>query len=395
MARALRSSTSAANDARDAEEARFGRRVGSACEDVGQRQGRARFVVPLDTLAGVHVGGRRHPARVDRLHLLRVREDLRELPGEQLFLVLGQLEVRERGDALDVRDGQHRHDGAMVPRWYDRVVRDVRPWAVAGSWYPGTHAGLAQAVDAHLASAAAGRAPGCPRAIIAPHAGLMYSGPVAAHAYALVQPCQYSAVVLVGPSHFVGFKGVSLWPRGTWETPLGNVAVATELATAIAAESPEILDHPAAHRREHSLEMHLPFVVRLLPGVPIVPLVMGYQTRETAFALGDALARALGAHAGDVLLVASSDLSHYEDAATASRLDAVVVRYVESFDAVGLMDALDREPRHACGGGPIVSVLRAAAQRGATRARVLRYADSGDVSGDKSSVVGYMAAAMW
>jgi len=177
------------------------------------------------------------------------------------------------------------------------------------------------------------------------------------------------------------------------------VHVADSLAGALVAESREILEHPAAHGREHSLEMQLPFVARLLPGVPIVPLVMGYQQRGTAMALGDALARAIASHQtrnpGDILLVASSDLSHYEDAATASRLDASVVRYVEALDADGLMDALEREPRHACGGGPMVSVLRAAAQLGGTHARVLRYADSGDVSGDKSSVVGYMAAAVW
>ena len=278
-------------------------------------------------------------------------------------------------------------------------MRDVRPPAVAGNWYPATGARLSEAVDAHLASVVLEGAGSCPRAIIAPHAGLMYSGPVAAHAYSLVRRCQYAAVVLVGPSHFVGFQGVSIWPRGRWDTPLGAVKVADSLAGALAATSREILEHPAAHGREHSIEMQLPFVARLLPGVPIVPLVMGYQQRDTAMALSDALARAITSHrarnAGNVLLVASSDLSHYEDAATASRLDASVVRYVEALDADGLMDAIEREPRHACGGGPMVSVLRAAAQLGGTRARVLRYADSGDVSGDKSSVVGYMAAAIW
>ena len=278
-------------------------------------------------------------------------------------------------------------------------MRIVRPSAVAGSWYPANGARLSEAVDAHLASAALGEVAACPRAIIAPHAGLMYSGPVAAYAYSLVHRCPYAAVVLVGPSHFVGFQGVSIWPRGAWDTPLGEVKVADGLAGALAAESREIVERPAAHVREHSLEMQLPFVARLLPGVPIVPLVMGYQQRDTAMALGDALARAItsyrSGHPGDVLLVASSDLSHYEDAATASRLDAVVVRHVEALDADGLMEALEREPRHACGGGPMVSVLRAAVQLGGTRARVLRYADSGDVSGDKSSVVGYMAAAIW
>lgn len=278
-------------------------------------------------------------------------------------------------------------------------MRDVRPSAVAGSWYPATGAGLTEAVDAHVASVSLDEAGACPRAIIAPHAGLVYSGPVAAYAYSLVHRCPYAAVVLVGPSHFVGFQGVSIWPRGAWATPLGEVKVADGLAGALAAESREILEHPAAHGREHSLEMQLPFVARLLPGVPIVPLVMGYQQRATAMALGDALARAITSYRacnpGDVLMVASSDLSHYEDAATAFRLDAVVARHVEALDADGLMDALEREPRHACGGGPMVSVLRAAAQLGGTRARVLRYADSGDVSGDKSSVVGYMAAAIW
>jgi AmmeMemoRadiSam system protein B len=279
------------------------------------------------------------------------------------------------------------------------AMRDVRPSAVAGSWYPATGTDLSEAIDAHLASVALDDAGACPRAIIAPHAGLVYSGPVAAYAYTLVHRCRYVAVVLVGPSHFVGFQGVSIWPRGAWDTPLGEVKVADSLAGALAAESREILEHPAAHGREHSLEMQLPFVAWLLPGVPIVPLVMGYQRRDTAMALGDALARAITSYRtrnpGDILLVASSDLSHYEDAATASRLDAVMVRYVEALDADGLMDALEREPRHACGGGPMVSVLRAAAQLGGTRARVLRYADSGDVSGDKSSVVGYMAAAIW
>jgi AmmeMemoRadiSam system protein B len=227
----------------------------------------------------------------------------------------------------------------------------------------------------------------------------VYSGPVAAYAYSLVADCPHAAVVLVGPSHFVGFDGVSIWPRGAWDTPFGSVTVCVELAEALRSASPAIIEHPAAHGREHSLEMQLPFVARLLPGVPIVPLVMGYQRRETAFALGDALADAIAVfgrqHSGRVLLVASSDLSHYEDAATASRLDAVVLGRVAALDAGGLMDALEDEPRHACGGGPMVSVMRAATLLGATRAQVLRYADSGDVSGDKSSVVGYMAAAIW
>jgi AmmeMemoRadiSam system protein B len=275
-------------------------------------------------------------------------------------------------------------------------MRDVRPAAVAGSWYPGGATQLEAALDAHLAAAAPVSPGACPRALIAPHAGLMYSGPVAASAYKRLAGCRYSAAVLVGPSHFVGFHGVSIWPRGAWQSPLGDVPIAEDLARAIAARSSDVREYPAAHGREHSLEMQLPFVNRLLPGVPIVPLVMGHQDRATALGLGDALADVLDLRAErDVLLVASSDLSHYEDAATASKLDAVVLRSVEALDAEGLMAALEREPRHACGGGPMVSVLRAAVRLGCTEGRVLCYADSGDVSGDKSAVVGYMAAALW
>lgn len=272
------------------------------------------------------------------------------------------------------------------------AMRNLRPSAVAGTWYPGARAALQQAIDAHLA-AVPEIDERCPHALIAPHAGLVYSGPVAAFAYKLVRNCRYTAIVLVGPSHFVGFDGVSIWPRGAWATPFGEVAVEETLAAAIAAASPEVVEHAAAHGREHSLEMQMPFVASLLPGVPVVPLVMGYQTRRTAEAFGDALGAALDGH--EALLVASSDLSHYENATDAAALDGVVLRHVEALDPEGLMDALERQPGHACGGGPMVSVLRAARRLGATRARVLRYADSGDVSGDKSAVVGYMAAAIW
>lgn len=269
----------------------------------------------------------------------------------------------------------------------------IRPAAVAGSWYPGLATRLAAEVDRHLARAEPDLTPRL-RAIVSPHAGLMYSGPVAAHAYNAARDNLYDTIVLVGPSHFVPFHGVSIWPRGAWQTPFGNVRVDEALAAAISAAAHDIVvEHPDAHAGEHSLELQLPFVAHLWPTARIVPLVMGHQTRETAFALGSAIAAAIAD--ADVLLVASSDLSHYEDARTAASLDAVVMEHVGALDPEGLMRALEREPHHACGGGAIVSVLHAARQLGAAHARVLQYADSGDVSGDKSSVVGYMAAAIW
>jgi len=271
----------------------------------------------------------------------------------------------------------------------------IRRTAVAGTWYPADPAHLVPQLDRYLEQAY-DRVPAGPvRAIVAPHAGLMYSGPVAACAYAAARRHRPSAIVLVGPSHFVPFRGVSIWPEGSWETPLGPAAVAGRLAAALVEASSEIVDVPAAHGREHSLEMQMPFIAHVLSGVPIVPMVMGHQTRETAFALGEAIARAVEAHAPDALLVASSDLSHYEDAITAEAMDRKVIDHVERLDPEGLMGALEAEPRHACGGGPMVAVLEAARRLGAASSRLLQYADSGDVTGDKSSVVGYMAAAVW
>lgn len=270
----------------------------------------------------------------------------------------------------------------------------IRPAAVAGSWYPGSAAELTRAVDGYLslASTGAGDRFDSLTAVIAPHAGLMYSGPVAAHAYGLLRGRTFDVFVLVGPSHFVGFDGVAVYRAGGFQTPLGVAAIDERCAAEIMRAAPIVREHGAAHAREHSLEMQLPFLQRLAPGVPIVPLVMGFQSADTARALGDALGAVLAGRRA--LLVASTDLSHYHDAVTAARLDQVVLDHVARFDADGLQRALDRTPDHACGGGPTVAVMRAAHALGAREACVLKYADSGDVSGDKSSVVGYMAAAL-
>ena len=269
----------------------------------------------------------------------------------------------------------------------------IRHAAVAGAWYPGSATALAAAIDRHLAHAAADAPVECVDlvALVVPHAGLMYSGPVAAYAYRLLRDRTFDLVVLVGPSHFVGFDGVAIYPSGGFETPLGVAPIDEECAVALMRATSIVREHPAAHAREHSLEMQLPFLQRLARGAKIVPLVMGFQTAATARALGDALATAVGGK--KTLLVASTDLSHYRDAATAARLDAVVIDRVSRFDADGLQAALDRCPEHACGGGPTVAVMHAARLVGARDAVVLRYADSGDVSGDKTAVVGYLAAA--
>lgn len=270
----------------------------------------------------------------------------------------------------------------------------IRRAAVAGWWYSGTAEALVREVDGHLAGAMDALAPaGRLTALISPHAGLRYSGPVAAWGYSLLAGRRDLTVVLVGPSHRVAFDGCAVQAKGAFETPLGLVPVDPELASALLDRAADIFDDPGPHKDEHSLEMQLPFLQRLVPGLRIVPVLMGSQSRAEVEALGRALATALAAR--QALLVASSDLSHYQPAPVANRLDARVVERVERFDADGLMDLLERDRGHACGGGPIVAVMKAARALGAEQARVLRYADSGDAGEhDKRRVVGYLSAAL-
>jgi AmmeMemoRadiSam system protein B len=266
----------------------------------------------------------------------------------------------------------------------------IRRAAVAGSWYPANPEALAREIDRYLAAVATSP-PGDALAVVAPHAGLMYSGPIAAHSYKILAGRDVEIAVLVGPSHYVGFEGVAICGHGAFETPFGAIPIAEPCAAAIALGSSLVREHPTAHLREHSLEMQLPFLKRVLPNAAIVPLVMGYQRRETVYALADALAEGLKGRRA--ILIASTDLSHYHDAPTAAKLDATVINHVERFDPDGLMSSLEAFPEHACGGGPTVSVMLAAKALGAGDARVLKYGDSGDVSGDKDAVVGYLSAA--
>ena len=235
-------------------------------------------------------------------------------------------------------------------------------------------------------------------AVLAPHAGLMFSGPVGAYAYkAAASAAAFDAAILVGPSHFVAFDGVSLYPSGAFDTPLGPAPIDAALGEELLAASSVVQPLPRPHSREHSLEMQLPFIRRLLPALPIVPLLMGYQTQDTIRALAEALARV--APSRRILLVASTDLSHYFDAPTAESLDRHVQDAVAAFDPEAFLRTFEHYPERergrfvACGGGPAIAVMLAARARGARHGRVLKYMHSGMISGDMSGVVGYLAAA--
>jgi len=275
----------------------------------------------------------------------------------------------------------------------------IRPAAVAGSWYPGTAGALTRDVDRYLADVEVDPPRGRLEAIIAPHAGLMFSGPVGAYAYkAAAAGGPYDAAILVGPSHFVAFDGVALYPAGAFDSPLGPALIDDALARELERASSIVRPLPDAHRREHSLEMQLPFLRRLLPDVPIVPLLMGFQTRDTITALAEVLSAAGGSRR--VLMIASTDLSHYFDAKAARELDARVEACVAAADPDRLLGIFEQYPEAergrfvACGGGPAIAVMLAARARGAKHGRVLKYMHSGQISGDNSGVVGYLAGAL-
>ena len=270
----------------------------------------------------------------------------------------------------------------------------VRKSAVAGFWYPGDPLALMREISEHLRAAGEVEVPGRLVALISPHAGLRYSGPVAAYGFSLLRGRPSATVVLVGPSHREVFNGIAVCGHGWFETPLGRVPVAEDLARGLIAADSRLFDDPRPHRDEHSLEMQLPFLQHFISDLRIVPLLMGSQSKDEVSALTGALSRVLPDR-DDILLVASSDLSHYHPATVANRMDALVVGDVERYDPESLLARIERSSEHACGGGPIVAVMKAARALGADRATVLRYADSGDAGEhDKSRVVGYLSAAL-
>ncbi len=254
-----------------------------------------------------------------------------------------------------------------------------RPPAVAGLFYPADPLQLRTSIEALLAAAAPTRgAP--PKAIIAPHAGYPYSGPVAAAAYARLVPLRgrVQRVVLLGPSHRVGFHGLATSSAACFETPLGEVPL-DRSALASVMDLPQVIELDAAHAMEHSLEVHLPFLQNVLGAFSLIPLVVGDASHEE---VAEVLERLWGGE--ETLIVISSDLSHYHDYATAVRRDGRTAEAIESLHPEAIDD------QGACGRLPVSGLLTAARRHGMTVERVdLR--NSGDTAGSRDRVVGYGA----
>lgn len=273
------------------------------------------------------------------------------------------------------------------------AAEQVREPLLAGTWYPAHPDQLRDQIHSFLDKVGPLPSSGTLLGLIAPHAGYVYSGQVAAHAYKLLIPGKYETVIVIAPSHRVRFKGISVFDRGGYRTPLGTVPLDRELIADIQRRDPAIRLVSEAHAREHSLEIQLPFLQIAAPGIRLVPLVMGSQDLSTCQSLARTLAEAIKAK--PALLVASTDLSHFHPYEKARALDAKVIRHVQRLDAAGLARDLAAGACEACGGGPLVTTLLAAGLLGADRSDILNAANSGDVSQDRSRVVGYMAASLW
>ena len=272
----------------------------------------------------------------------------------------------------------------------------IRKSTVAGMFYPGDPGVLRRDVDRMLDAAVRRDASGVVCAMVSPHAGYPYSGAIAACGFRQLREHDVRTLVMIGPSHVEYFNFSSVFTGDAYETPLGAVAVDVDLAKRIAASHETIREsnhghvQPDLQRGEHGLEVQLPFLQRTHPNAMIVPIVMGEQNLEQCIALGKTLAAECGPQ--DVIL-ASSDLSHFHDYDTAVALDRIFLDTLSALDAPDLFDAVRELKCEACGAGPVVASLVATdAPDRERRYSLLAHANSGDVAGDRNSVVGYASA---
>ena len=276
------------------------------------------------------------------------------------------------------------------------MALDVRPSPLAGQWYPATPDALARMVDEFLdrAQAALPSFTGDVVGLVAPHAGYIYSGPVAAYAFAAVRGHAYDLVAVISPMHHPYGGPLLSTDHQAYATPLGTIPVDAQALTRLDAILRQTLGHGLRYLRndpEHSLEIELPFLQRALAQpFRLLPVMVREQTRPVAEALGHALAEVLRGQ--NALLVASTDLSHYYPQPLAEVLDREMLRRIEAFDPVAVLQAEVEGKGFACGKGAVAAVMWAARDLGATQARVLHYATSGDTTGDYDAVVGYGAA---
>jgi MEMO1 family protein len=273
---------------------------------------------------------------------------------------------------------------ATIEQECKHLMESVRHPAVAGRFYPGARQVLLENLSSYLVRKEQPRAAlGC----IAPHAGYIYSGPVAGAVYASMDVPRRCIVLC--PNHTGRGRPLAIMSAGTWETPLGAAPIDSSLADRLKQQFPLLNEDTDAHLSEHAIEVQLPFLQQKKPQLTFVPIALGTGHFETLEELGEAIAQVLVADGEPILIVASSDMNHYENDGITRVKDGKAIERILALDERGLYDVVMKEQISMCGFGPAIVMLTAAKRMGATSAELVKYATSGDVSGDRHMVVGY------
>ncbi|MFH0763652.1 MAG: AmmeMemoRadiSam system protein B [Candidatus Omnitrophota bacterium] len=271
---------------------------------------------------------------------------------------------------------------------------DVKDADLAGSWYPGNKAELAGLIDGYIKSANPVSIDGHALAIISPHAGYQFSGPVAAYGFKALQGREIKTVILIGFTHRKSFDGISIYDRGAFRTPLGEIPVDEKLAALINAGSSRIFFYPEAFIEENSIETEVPFIQTVFKDALLIPIAFGARSYGDAVILADALADVLKDR-NDYLIVASTDLSHYHPYDEANSIDKRTLTTLSALKSRAFYDAAQADICEVCGVMPVTAALLTAEKLGFDKIKILKYANSGDTFGDKSRVVGYLSAVIY
>ncbi len=270
--------------------------------------------------------------------------------------------------------------------------KKIRESIVSGSFYPSEPKTLEEQINQYLDNV-----PDCGidhiLSIICPHAGYVYSGQVAAYSYKQVVSKGYSLVIIIAPSHSEYFDFVSIYDGDAYKTPLGLVAINKGKSKMLAKTSKNIFLSSAGHGKEHSLEVQIPFLQVVLGDFDMIPIVIGDQSKKNIQEVANAIADVFSDE--NILIVASTDLSHYHPYGLAVDLDSSVEKYINDFDVNGLLADFTERNLEMCGGGPVAASMLASKKMGADATKVLKYLNSGDISGDRSAVVGYLSAVIF
>lgn len=276
-------------------------------------------------------------------------------------------------------------------------ITDIRPSPIAGQWYPGSANRLSASIDGYIDIAKPPEFDGDVIALVVPHAGHIYSGPVAGYAFAAVRGLNPDLVAVISPMHQPYPQALLTSGHDAYETPLGSMPIDKNAVDKISELLHEQLGYGLSKVRndsEHSLEIELPFLQQTLAGeFKLLPVMVREQTEKVTHALGKALAQTMAER--DSLLVASTDLSHFFSQEIAENLDGKMLSLLEAFDPKGFLKAEDDGEGYACGRGAVAAVLWAAKELGADEVKIVNYATSGDISGDYHRVVGYGAAVIY